>query len=314
MYMVRFAVTMNQSSGGKLPDFYVIGAQKAATTSLYAWLSKQNKCNLPRIKESHFFSDEQRFARGLKWYLSLFDGTSETLARGDVDPDYLCSPGAPGRISSIHGIEAPRFVVLLRNPYDRARSHWQMAYRKSQESMEIHEAISRSFSNWPNNKPEVDYFGNGYYAVALERYIEKFGKKNILPVSYEDLVSPGSTGKIFTEICNFVGINEITEAPSYTERHNIIGKPRSKLIMRLIYEQDNPLRKIVGRIIPGEELKARIARSIVRANSSSERETLELNHNLLPSELIESYSEMGDSLVRLWPELRASIEKWNLSG
>ena len=62
-----------------------------------------------------------------------------------------------------------------------------------------------------------------------------------------------------------------------------------------------------------DELKIRIARFIVRANSSSVRETLELNLNLLPSEIIQSYSEMSDSLIRLWPDLRKGIEKWNLT-
>ena len=310
--MVRFALVVEQSSRSILPDFYIIGAQKAATTSMYEWLSRQKNCNLPRIKEPHYFSDDQRFSRGLKWYLSLFDAHGGPLVRGDVDPDYLCSPEAPGRISSLHRDTVPRFVVLLRNPYDRARSHWQMSSRKSLESREIHEAISESFSNWPNNDPEIDYFGNGYYAVALERYIEKFGKENILPVIYEELVSPEYTGQIFNEICQFIGLKEVSEVPSNTQRHNIIGKPRSKMLMKMIYSEDNPIRKIVGRLIPGEELKARAARFFVRANSSSKRENLNLNPHLLPEPLIESYSEMTESLVSYWPHLAEISVKWTL--
>ena len=84
--------------------------------------------------------------------------------------------------------------------------------------------------------------------------------------------------------------------------------------MKMIYGKENPIKNFVGKLIPSEELKVRIARFIVRANSSSKRETLELNRNHLPSEIIESYSEMGDSLIRLWPDLRTSIEKWNLLG
>ncbi len=296
-----------------LPDFYVIGAQKAATTSLFAWLSRQHYCNLPRTKEPHFFSDTENFSRGLEWYLSLFDSKRAGSIRGDIDPDYLCSPESAERISLIHGEKTPRFVVLLRDPYNRARSHWQMASRKGLDSREMHQAIAESFSNWPNNPAEIDYFGNGFYTASLERYIEKFDQEHIMPVIYEDLVSREKFGVIFKEICDFIGLQEISEIPKNSERHNIIGKPRSKTLMKMIYGKENPIKKIAGKLIPTEELKVRIARFIVRVNSSSERETLELNHNLLPSELIERYSEMGASLVRLWPDLKTSIEKWNLS-
>ena len=304
---------MNGVPETSLPDFYVIGAQKAATTSLFAWLSRQYYCNLPRTKEPHFFSDTENFSRGLEWYLSLFDSKRNDSIRGDIDPDYLCSPESAERISLIHGENTPRFVVLLRNPYNRARSHWQMASRKGLESRELHQAFAESYRNRPDNPPESDKFGNGFYTAALDRYIAEFGQEFIMPVIYEDLVSREKFEVIFKEICKFIGLREISEIPTFSERHNIIGRPRSKTLMKMIYDKENPIKKFVGKLIPSDELKIRIARFIVRANSSSVRETLELNLNLLPSEIIQSYSEMSDSLIRLWPDLRKGIEKWNLT-
>ncbi|MBU2482884.1 MAG: sulfotransferase, partial [Proteobacteria bacterium] len=75
------------------PDFLIIGAQKAGTTTLHDWLITQSQLSLPNIKETHFFSKENRFEKGYNWYIKQFDMTSDKKIIGEVDPDYIFMPG-----------------------------------------------------------------------------------------------------------------------------------------------------------------------------------------------------------------------------
>jgi hypothetical protein len=79
---------MVDHTSNRSPSFFVVGAQKAGTTTIHQWLSRQPDVCLPAIKETHFFSHRDRFEKGTAWYLAQFEGGGTDRIRGEIDPDY----------------------------------------------------------------------------------------------------------------------------------------------------------------------------------------------------------------------------------
>ena len=69
-------------------EFFVIGVQKAGTTSLHDWLAQQPDICLPKLKETHFFTYQSRYEKGVDWYLDQFNGSSDQVY-GEICPDYI---------------------------------------------------------------------------------------------------------------------------------------------------------------------------------------------------------------------------------
>src|SRR5437899_5084217 len=101
-----------------LPDFLIIGAQKAGTTALYAYLRRHPNVTGPPWKEVSFF--DRHYARGERWYRGNFPNVLLTRGRlvGEAGPSYLFHPLAPDRIAAL--VPRARLITLVRDPVDRA--------------------------------------------------------------------------------------------------------------------------------------------------------------------------------------------------
>ena len=134
----------------KHPDFLVIGAQKAGTTSLFSLLSKHPNTYLPPGKEVRFFSSDLLYAKGAEWYFrENFRAAKPTDVTGEVSPQYMCHDKVPGRIKEL--LPNIKFIVILRHPLKRAFSHYQMSVRRGQENRDFVEAFAHSLSD--RNRP-----------------------------------------------------------------------------------------------------------------------------------------------------------------
>ena len=89
----------------KLPDFFVVGAQKSGTTTIHDLLKQNNQISLPEYKETHFFSRD--FSKGINWYLKQFI-ENEYKIRGEVDPSYMFFPNVYKNIKA--SITNPKFI------------------------------------------------------------------------------------------------------------------------------------------------------------------------------------------------------------
>jgi len=115
-----------------LPDFYIIGAAKCGTTSLYQYLIRHPSVNPGIGKEIHYF--EELYYRGENWYRACFPFEfqkffsklthNEIMMSGDSTPRYIDHPLVPNRINKL--TPNAKFIVMLRNPIDRAFSHYNM--------------------------------------------------------------------------------------------------------------------------------------------------------------------------------------------
>ncbi|MEY2567259.1 MAG: hypothetical protein QOE35_1788 [Actinomycetota bacterium] len=177
-----------------LPTFVVIGSMKSGTTTLQAWLDAQPDVEMAP-KEPNFFSRDEVWARGLRWYSDLFEPTSAP-ARGDVSPSYtnpLWAERAAARMHEV--IPDARIVYLLRHPVDRLRSHYLHQVRRARESRSLVEALAD-----PNNP----YVARSRYLACMQPYIAHFPKEQIRVERLEDLVVPGAPG--WTRLLEHLGL------------------------------------------------------------------------------------------------------------
>jgi hypothetical protein len=128
------------------PDFIVAGAQKSGTTSLYRYLAAHPDMVPPITKKLTFF--DNNFHRGTQWYRSHFplrsprasaDGPVDKRFTGESTAYYMFHPLAPQRIAET--LPETKFILLLRNPVDRAYSHYQYKVRRGKEPLSFEAAI-----------------------------------------------------------------------------------------------------------------------------------------------------------------------------
>jgi Sulfotransferase domain len=184
-----------------LPDFLVIGAQRGGTTTLYDLLGQHPLVRGSRTKEVHYF--DLHHERGQQWYRSNFPfqkpGSEGTWITGEASPFYLFHPLAPERARA--EVPSARVLAVLRNPVDRAFSHYQHERAKGREPLKFTEAIreeqARTGSGWRralSGAPATDrslrsysYLARGRYAEQIRRWLEHFPADQLMIVRSEDL-------------------------------------------------------------------------------------------------------------------------------
>jgi Sulfotransferase domain len=162
----------------RLPNFLVIGAMKAGTTSLHAYLNAHPDVHLPGEKELDFFVAEKGWKRGRSWYESQFDGADDALAVGEASPNYTkfqLFGGVPERIREL--LPDARLIYVLRDPIERMRSH----YVHNLEAFGLDAPIGTVLL-------EDDHYRLcSSYALQLEQYLAHFPREQILVLTAEDL-------------------------------------------------------------------------------------------------------------------------------
>lgn len=164
----------NRQQTGSLPDFVIIGAQKSGTTSLYHVLSQHPYVRPAARKELHYFSIF--FHRGLDWYRSCFPSPEQEAGRstitGESSPYYLFHPHAPRRMAE--ALPQTRLIVLLRNPVDRAYSHYQMIANFGHEPLTFEEAIEAEEVRLSGEKAKM--LDDGQYFSFAHQYFSYLAK------------------------------------------------------------------------------------------------------------------------------------------
>jgi len=248
------------------PSFFVIGAQKAGTSSIHAALARLDEVSLPSIKETHFFSKDDCFERGWSWYRSWFDRDAGGRVCGEVDPAYLYSEAAARRIQT----EFPRarIVVVLREPLARAWSHYRMSVSRGYETLPFPEALAHEAERLAGDRAEFSREHHGYlarsrYVEWLRTYASSFPREQLLVLRFEELVDPSRSNEVIGRLLEHIGI----ERPFALEleHHNPGGATRSKLLNRLLYG-DSRIKRLLRPIAPLRSLRLRVALRLDRWN------------------------------------------------
>ena len=169
-------------------DFVVAGVQKAGTTALHYFLSKHPHIALPRDQALHFFDNEDNFRDGEARHDILranFDPGRRWQIAGEVTADYLYYAPALERMARHN----PRMKIIasLRNPADRAFSHWNMRRGKNREPLDFVEAIKKDQEQ--RSSPPLRgnaHIDRGLYAAQLERVFALFPREQVHVIKYEN--------------------------------------------------------------------------------------------------------------------------------
>jgi hypothetical protein len=163
-------------------DFLVIGAQKAGTTALHLLLRQHPELWLPAEKEAPFFNTDERWRQGFEAFLDeVFAGAPASSRKGKVTPHYMmgsrCAPVGVIAERAAATIPDVRLVALLRDPVERALSHWRMAVRRGQERRTFDEAVDHLLSEEALERSRTSptetnsYLVQGEYGRILEIWL-----------------------------------------------------------------------------------------------------------------------------------------------
>lgn len=256
-----------------LPNFFVIAPARSGTTTLHRLLDQHPEIYMCPIKETHFFATEggsrkkvpvgqnrirrliaakayQARITDIETYSRLFDGVREEKAIGEACPTYFRSPRAPERMKRY--VSGAKFIVVLRNPVDRAFSAYTSRARRHGWSMEGFAEIPHLFAKLGPEEASkrFSFVAGGYYSVHLKRYLQCFDKGMIQVRLFDELISDiqGALRQIYA----FLGVDESFSAEA-SRRYGATGLPRSRLLHILLEKStgSHALRAWARPLIPG---------------------------------------------------------------
>lgn len=239
-----------------LPDFIISGAAKGGTTSMYRILEQHESVFVPPYnKETYFFSF---FNRELPYekdfldyaiknpveYFSLFKG-KENLLLGEASIGYLYDyEFCIQNIKKFYGEEyrKVKIIMILRNPVDRAFSHFNFLIRNGIESLSFEEAIKKEvIQERKTIRPGFDYLEYGMYAKQVKAFLDNFD--NVKVFLFEEL---RDFSKLSNDLFQFLEIEP--KALNQAIKANPSGIPKSKFIVSLL--RKNRLLSIIYRMFP----------------------------------------------------------------
>jgi hypothetical protein len=253
----------------KPPQFVVVGAPKAGTSSLYEYLKQHPLLFMSPKKEPGFFCSYERdfkgpgshtFNKNLVTdpgeYLDLFAEAPRGSLTGEASTDYLSCPQAPLRLQEWN--PAAKIIACLRNPIYRAYSEHRSLVRNMREQEGFATALrlesERRNEGWI---PLFWHVERGLYCDAIERYISAFGKGNVKIVFYEDLMR--SPKLVVRTLFEFLGVKP---APvDVSKMYNVSGYPLFKPLQSVLLKE-NRLKSSLKSLLR-EQTRTRIKETVL---------------------------------------------------
>ncbi len=191
-------------------DFIGIGAFRSGTSWIAQVLREHPEICVPHIKEIEFFS--KYYQKGMSWYESQFTERGGPRVRGEYSNSYLCDEDAPKRIKK-HFPEA-KLVVCLRNPVDRAYSHYWWGALNFNKDAGIDE-----------------YLEEGFYHRYLVRWFDLFSQEKIHIILFDNIES--RPGTVVRDLYEFLGVDSSFVPPSLGKKVNPAAKVRFRFLVVL---------------------------------------------------------------------------------
>ncbi len=259
-------------------NFFIVGAAKSGTTTLFETLNRHPSIFIPQHKECRYFSclpatfsglspnTTKYLVRTFEEYRNLFKGAKPGQLCGDISPDYLYyHRNAVSKIIAEINAQVP-VVIVLRNPIDRAYSNYLHHVRDGREYMSFEAALEaeteRIASNWAWGWGYVDV---GLYAEQVKAYLDNF-ERVLLLLFEEDIETGRATGKVL----NFLNLE-----PSHEDlgkvHVNVSGYPQNRILHRLMTDE-LVVRKIknVVKATPLYPHSKKVYRKVMEANLKKE--------------------------------------------
>lgn len=232
----NFINRLRYGKNTRIPDVMIIGVQKAATSSLYNYLCQHKKIIGAQGKETHFFSLESNYKKGISWYKNQFNKVTEDSVLLEATPNYLYYEKVAQRISYLN--YKGKFIISLRDPILRAFSAWNMYYQIHQNPKyldrwkKINSRSNRMYSlfkigHFPSFEDLVNielewiekgdqYYepailGRGFYSEQINTWIKYFDIDQFHFIDSENLKNEFDLKENIKSILNFINLDSITD-------------------------------------------------------------------------------------------------------
>lgn len=302
-----------------MPNFLVIGAQKAGTTSLYYYLGQHPQIYMSPVKEPNFFAAEGETSdphdpnvTSIEAYRRLFKGVSDETAIGEVSPWYLYSQNAPERIK--HYLPDAKLIAILRNPIERAYSQFLHFVREGREhhtdfvralrEEEIRVRDNLAAGRDADRGAHGAYVSRGFYYAQLKRYLELFDRDQIKIILSEDLSSDPSG--VLQDVFRFLEVDK-TILPATSAKHNVSGVPKNR-VLHAFLAKPHALKRLYRPLKPHlpSGLRLRLAGVLAGLNDKNTVGTPRLPPEAR-QRLIEVYR---DDILQLQELLQRDLSRW----
>ncbi|MCV3216514.1 sulfotransferase [Plectonema radiosum NIES-515] len=297
----------------KMPNFIIIGAAKAGTTSLYNYLKQHPQIYMSPEKEPGFFAYEGKNREhcrpdgnvvkffsitSIEAYQAQFEGVSNETAIGEATPIYLYNSRVPERIQQY--IPNAKVIAILRDPIERAFSHFSHYVRDRVEPLaDFSQAIQEAEVRIRNELLSGHYIDYGFYYAHLKPYFQRFDRDQIRIYLYQDFKANPLC--VVQDIFRFLNVDD-TFTPDVSLKYNVSGIPRNRALHTFLTNLASPDNKSLLKLLFPEELLWRIGVNLYNWN---------LNKQLLEPEvrrqLIEIYRE---DILKLQDQLQQDLSKW----
>lgn len=265
-------------------NFFIVGAAKSGTTSLYKYLNQHPDIFFPSVKEPHFYSTVKSSIKSLSRkpkpgkeyhdkninniddYLSLYKPSKGQKILADASPSYLWDKEVAQKINKDN--PEAKILIILRNPVLRTYSHFLMDLKTGvQQETNIIKAIKDDLTN-----PEKIWGGAHLYIELslyfnqIKRYLEVFNKEQVKIVIYEDFFSNIEKGLV--EIFDFLEVdNSSIKDIDFTTQHNVYTVPKNNFYRKIIQIKNkiddkdlipSKLKELFKKIIFKEKVKPKL--------------------------------------------------------
>jgi hypothetical protein len=284
------------------PNLFIIGAMKSGTTSLHNYLDMHPDIAMSEEKEPGYFVEELSLKRGESWYASLFESDTRYPYRGESSTHYTKLPLYRGVAERLFRF-APeaRLIYVMRDPFERAVSHYWHAVRDVHHGGELRRMIM-AVTEQPS-----DYLAFSDYAMQLEPYIELFGRDALFTLTFESLVRDPQ--QEINRIFAWLGLQRHSIGEHSSQAHNqkpanIVGVAGAGILNHIqysgVWDRISPL--VPSRL--KEWAKALAYKKIDAAARTAELETLR-------SLIADTQQRHIESLSRL---LNRDFPEWTKAG
>lgn len=255
-----------------LPNFLIVGVQKAGTTSIYNYLQEHPQVYMSRVKETNFLEKDwenlppdQQNKNGiltLEKYAELFADVKDEIAIGEASPNYLFHyESSAARIKQY--LPKAKLIVVLRNPIERAYSDHLMHLRDAIGYRSLSEQIKHSsYKSFILRK--------GFYYIPLKYYFEQFGQEQIRVFFYDDLCE--NPQNFMQEMYQYLGVND-TFTPNTARKAQVAKIPKNKTLNNLL-QRKNILRNTAAKImktVMAVEARQKLRDRLINLNSQAKK-------------------------------------------
>ena len=254
----------------KLPNFLIIGVQKAGTSSIYNYLKQHPQVYMSPVKETNFFERDwenadaearDRKKNGIytfAQYSQLFDNVTDEIAIGEASPNYLFHYEASASLIQNYLPEV-KLIAILRNPIERAYSDYLMHVRDSiGKPKPFAEHIQKANTSYTIRK--------GLYYDGLKHYIDKFGGDRVRVYLYEDL--DRDSVQFMQDIYRFLGVDAKFNTDT-SKKSQVAQVPKNQAVNRLL-RTENPLRSMAAsalKVLVPPETRQNLRSALMNFNS-----------------------------------------------